>query len=815
MSSLALSLLTLVVAQPQGEVVLPLDRWLGVEEEIARLEGFAKDPVPYAVRRRHLEVEFVRGVLSGTLTLDVDTAAKDVVVPLLDRGASLESVAIDGAPGVLTRSAVHYEGTIATPGRHKVEIRFLAGREQARFERALALGLPRAPVTAVDLTLPERDIDVDVEKGVVDRARTDGAKTALALHFTGGDGLRVRWRRRATHDAARAREMEATALGLVRLEPELVQTHSVLTYTLVAGETDRVEARIPEGLEVTAVEGAAILQWYTEERGDTHYLVVLLRHLVDDRVQIVVGAQAPLASPTQANVRFVAPSDATLRDVWVAVEGRAGFALDVAKVEGAEAVKPREVPEQLANLTDKPLLFAYRARTAWPSLSLTRTKNHEIDLTQAVIDDLWVSTVLVEQGLEVTKMRLYVRNNTRQYLSMRLPAGARVTHAMIDGAPFLPAVTGEGADERLLVPLRQSERIVGGRRQHVIRPGDTLGGLSLRYFGTTERWDAIVDANDQLYGPGDLAVGDTIEIPNRAGDVTFEESNFVVEVAYKVETSALARAGGHRTELPDLDIPVMSATWHYYFPEAFEPLRFDSNLQQLSNIRYDPLRRLEQFLDRVDVIDHAWASGGHLYENILETRKTIFRREQKTRVTEALAAFPLVGRRYRFERVLLEHERAFVDVTYVQRSTLPWLRLVFFALFVMVVFRFASTVRKEGLLPASLGGASLTLLASIAIAVFAGHYVLGVHRHALLGADVGLALVVLPPLIARRIGRLRGAVRERSIQVEAWWRPRRILKITAATIVLSILLAYPLLLSTAGLCGLALLLVTSSPREVK
>ncbi|MEQ8273903.1 MAG: LysM peptidoglycan-binding domain-containing protein [Deltaproteobacteria bacterium] len=809
-----LSVLTLLVAQASaGEVVLPLEQWLEVEKEITRLEAYAPDVLPHAVRRRTLDVEFVRGVLFGTVTLDVDTHTKDAVLPLLDRAASLESVTIDGAPGVLVRGPSFYEGTIAKPGRHRVEVRFQAGREQARFERALALALPRAPVSRVNLVLPERDVDVDVERGVVDELRTDGKKTRARLHFTGGDGLRVRWRRRATHDVARAREMEAAALGLVRLEPELVHTQAVLTYTMVAGETDRVEAHIPDGVEVTAVEGPAILQWYTEERGAKRHLVVLLKHLVDDKVQIVVGAQAPLTSPTAAEVRFVTPADATLRDAWVAVEGRAGFHLEVSKMEGAEAVRPREVPEQLANLTDKPLLFAYRARTAWPSLGLVRTANHEIDLTQAVIDDLWVSTVLVEQGLEVTKMRLYVRNNTRQYLSMRLPEGAQVTHAMIDGAPFLPAVTREADDERLLVPLRQSERITGGQRRHRIRPGDTLGGLSLRYFGTSDRWDAIIDANPSVYGPEDLVVGEVVDIPNRAGDVTFEESNFVVELAYKVETGALTRAGARTTRLPTLDIPVMSATWHYYFPQAFEPLRFDSNLQQLSNIRYDPLRRLKQFFEHVEVIDHAWAGGGHLYENILESRKIIFQREQKTRVTEALAAFPLVGRRYRFERVLLEHEPAVVDVVYVERSLLPWLRFAFFALFVFVAFRLASHVRREGLVPALLSSVSLTFLAAAALAVFVGHYVLGVHRHAVLGADVGLALVVLPPLMSRWLTAARDAVRTRSLQVEAWWRPRRIVKIAVVATVLSVLLAYPLLLSTASLFGLVLLLVTA--KEVR
>lgn len=807
MPPLVALLTTFAVGQTGGEVAIPLSTWLGVEREIAALKEAQPPPVSFAVRRRDVSIRFVRGVLFGVLEQEVETMATGAVVPLLDRDASLRSLTIDGRPAVPLRNGPYYEALLAGAGVHRITVRFRLGEEQARFARAFTVRLPPAAISRAELLLPERDVDVSVEGGVVVAERSEGEGTKVVASFGTPSDLNVRWRRRATHDGRRVREMEAVELHLARMLPEVVQTESVLTYTLVSGETDRLEAFIPDGVEVTRVDGEAILQWYTERR-DQRRLVVLLKHLVDDRAQIVVHAQAPLTTADTAALRFVGPAQAASRDVWLAVEGRAGFALDIAEAEEGVAVQPREVPPALANLTNQPILYAYRGRGRCPKLTLSRTRNGEIDLTQAVIDDLWASTVIVEQGLEVTKLRLYVRNNTRQYLAMRLPAGAAVTHAMIDGVPFLPAVTGEGDAERLLVPLRQSERIVGGKRSHVVRSGDTLGGLSLRYFGRSDRWQAIIDANDYLYGPDDLGVGTTITIPSTAGDVTFEESNFVVEIAYKVPRAPLVDAGLMRTELPVMDLSVMSATWHYYFPEAFEPLRFDSNLQQLTGIRYDPLRRLKQFFDRAVDVQHAWA-GSH-YENILETRKSIYAKEQKTRVTEALAAFPLVGQRYRFERVVLEHERAYLEVAYLDRGILPWIRGAAFLLFLGVAFSLARVVRSEGPVRALFSGASLTFFSSIAVAAVVGHFVLGVHRHALLGADLGIALVVLPPLARRLRARVSEAVRTRTVPIEAWWRPRRILKIGLAAVAITVLLTYPLLLSSAVLVALLVALVSSA-----
>jgi hypothetical protein len=791
--TLTLTLLPLVAsAQNQGTVELTLEEWLALEAQIRALESDAQAPPSAGFRKRSVDARFDRGVLEGRLTLDVDARSAGEVVPLIHGDASLASITVDGAKAVAIRSGPSYAVVADAAGPHRIEVAFAIGEQRAGFARAFAVMLPPAPVSTLRIDLPERDLDVAIDGGVVLAQKESGGRTVIEGAFDARAALSVTWRPKVAH-TSRARELEVTAVALVGLEDDVVRTRTRLDYKLISGETDRLEVGLPDKVEVTGVTGTAVLQWYT----DGGRLVVLLKHLVADEVSISVDAQSPITDPTKASLAFIRPADASVREAILAVEGRAGFAIRVASMEAGEAIGVRD--DEIRDLSNKPLLFAYRGRGRWPDVALEVARNAEIPMTQAVIDDLQASTVVTREGVEVTKLRLYVRNNTRQYLSMALPPGAEMTHALIDGIPFHPAVAGGG---EILVPLRQSERLVDGRRRHVVRSGETLGGISLMYLGTPGRWSAILEANPDVGGPEGLAAGQVLEIP--AARVEFEESNFVVEIAYERRADPLALFGSHDTILPALDIAVMSATWHLYFPDSLEPLSIDTNLQQLTSIRYDFLRRARRFFERALEIEGAWASGWDGsrdyedgYENILMNRKKIYREEQESQATEVLSSFPLVGRRYRFERVLLGDEQARLSVVYLASSAVPPVRWAALLLALAGAYAVARALRARR-------SASPIMVASavaLAMTILVGHYVLGVHRSVLYGVDLGLAIAIIPALVrSADLGSLGAIPFERVV------RGRSILRIGVAAIVLAVALMYPLLLSTFVLAALLYLL---------
>jgi len=236
-----------------------------------------------------------------------------------------------------------------------------------------------------------------------------------------------------------------------------------------------------------------------------------------------------------------------------------------------------------------------------------------------------------------------------------------------------------------------------------------------------------------------------------------------------------------------MDVDTMKVVWHLYFPKALAPLSFGGNLTQYSAIRYDPFRRIRNFLDRALFTHEAWAGGK--YRSILKQRKAIYRIEtqRKGKGEVILAAFPLAGTRYRFKRLLLERETPMISVTYVARAFAPVVRWASFLIsFVLGLLLLGQRRRLWTWLLA--GGALLLLL-------FLSHYFLGAHRRIVWGVDLAL----LVALIRLRAGPLW---QEFTTILRSPWQLADLLTfhslafLVGLTVVLWLALLFPLMLSS-------------------
>lgn len=72
----------------------------------------------------------------------------------------------------------------------------------------------------------------------------------------------------------------------------------------------------------------------------------------------------------------------------------------------------------------------------------------------------------------------------------------------------LPKFTAVGDEDNTEYPT------TGGGQTYVVRPGDTLAKISIKFYGTSRRYMDIYNANrDILSSPSSIAVGQTLRIP--------------------------------------------------------------------------------------------------------------------------------------------------------------------------------------------------------------------------------------------------------------------------------------------------------------
>jgi len=782
---------TAVRAEPAGTVTLPLEHW---ESMLDRVEDGEQVPVPpeTVVRsQRSLEGAFRRGVFTGTLDTrfrllegagSVDDGAM-VRVPVLDSATSIDQVLLDGVPTSLLQEGDMYTVGVTGAGEHRVQLRFFQGRDDERFSRELRFALPPAGPTSVSIWVPEQDIEARLNQGAITAAKPEAGGTRIEGQLDSRGQLDLSWTRHPTHREAAELRAEASMNALFTLHEALVKGVATVTYTLLEGETDRLELTLPPDIEVVDVTGDAVLQWYTDQPTDSSdgpELAVLLRYLVEagrraeghDRATVQVHFQFPVDLEQPVPLHLPLPTAGIPLTGAIGVQGPAGLEVDVASQERAEQLTLRDLPSDLLALTPSPLLLGFSFEEP-PSVALTLTRQGELELTSTLVDDIQASTVLMENGTEVTKLRMRLRNNTRQHLAVRLPSNSTLTHALLDGRPVRPAVLpGTRGDDdglspqTLLLPLRQSERSSdGGEVLHRVMAGETLGGIALHYYSDTMRWPELLLYNSHQLGYAeDLEVGQKLRIPLPQG---VEESSFVLELAYERTQPGTGLLGMRDLRLPGLDVDTMSVTWHLYLPGCVTPLHFGANLTQYDAIHYDPVQRALGFMRRALLGGDAWA-GMPGYESILSQRKAIYKEETRRRQggEDVVSSFPLVGDRYRFERILAGEDVPHITVTYVADSLLPWIRWVAllgaFGLCLLLA-------RRDGAQPSSRRWAPriAALVGFIALLVLA-HHVLGVHRRIVWGCDLALAAVFLRSHGPAWLARLRSPLGAGPLELLTW-----------------------------------------------
>lgn len=774
--------LSVALAQDDGKVTLPLTRWEEMLDEAEKAEEQPIAPVPFLQIDRSIEGSFRRGVFTGTLVtrVFVPPGYEESRVPLLDADASIARVELDGRMTSLLPEGGNYTVAVGSPGTHTIRVEFFTGREDDRFDRRLSLSLPASGPTSLSLWLPEVDIEPDIAQGAVTGLRAEGGGTRLVGQLDGRGRLELTWRGKNLGEAVPVK-VEARQHTLFTLHEALVRGVAVIDTTVLEGETDRVSLRLPEGVEVVDVTGDAVLQWRTEPGR----LDVLLRYLVDDRTTVRVNFQLPVDLDQPITLAMPLPAEGVPYTGSIGVQGPAGLQAVVQSASGAETL--RDLPPELAALTPNPLLLGFEL-TGDPSVVLAVTRQTEVELTSTVIDDLEAATVLIEDGAEITKLQLHVRNQTRQYLAVKLPEGAVLTQARIDDRPVRPATSPDGTT--LLLPLMQSERLAAGQeRTWTVRAGDTLDTIADKVYGDPSRWNDIFDNNrDQLFSD-ELSVGQVLRVP--ATGEAASTSRFVIELVWTREAPSMGWLGRRALRLPEFDADVGAAEWHVYVPDTFEPLSFGGNLTPYSHLRYDHIRRLRTYLNLAFEVQNAWAGGRESYSNILSRRKSIYADEffKGGEATEATGAFPMVGERYRFRRMFPGREVPQLALSWIARELLPGVRLGALLLAAWLTWTALGGAKRGR---TALGFGALLLVA---------WYVQGVHKATLWGVDLALLAALGRRMAPELLEGLRSPSRAALLDAWSFRTLRRALLLSVA---LGALLMVPLLWSSIALVALTL-----------
>lgn len=272
-----------------------------------------------------------------------------------------------------------------------------------------------------------------------------GVTTSLAYRF---DGLPYQAGFTVQRVAPR---LTAQTYSFLVVRPDVLTAHYEIVYDAAQAKVQRLglalPASTPETLSIQGLEGLALKEYTSQVTEDVRHWSVLLEEARRETIRLAVDFQQPLA-PQQIKdlaLPVVRAENVAHQAGFVAIEGSAELDVKVAtrlrKVDIGELVNAKYQP-------GKRLLGAYSFVGDSPDLRVSASRHPGHDLPSVLVERAELVTVLAAQGLSQNAARMSLRAKG-QYLEVKMPAGAALWSAQLDGVPAKP----QREDQRLLLDL--------------------------------------------------------------------------------------------------------------------------------------------------------------------------------------------------------------------------------------------------------------------------------------------------------------------------------------------------------------------------
>ena len=336
----------------------------------------------------------------------------ELLLPL--KNVAVESVTLSDPGAVFAPRGDGYVLILPKPGEYTLTLAFSVRVDSKPGQRRIEFGIPPTAVSRLELTIPEKDLRVEVTPKMAATIATPEGNNTKVLAFVGNaDQVTVTW----MPPASRIEKGESITIASqnmqVLLGERMLRLDTNITYKIERNEEDTFRVKLPADMRLLWVKGNNIREWTTE----AGVLVVRLHSASKDNYALSLRLERILEStPEKLDVPFPVVTGALREDGFVTLVHEAGLRVRVENSTGLSQVDPRELPEAMRqpNLL---AAFRYLAHPLSLSLQIQQVKAQIQSAVTAVIsigpeeDTLtgWVEYTIAKVGVFAMKLKIESR----------------------------------------------------------------------------------------------------------------------------------------------------------------------------------------------------------------------------------------------------------------------------------------------------------------------------------------------------------------------------------------------------------------------
>jgi len=371
-------------------------------------------------------------------------------IPLLPTTVAITSVELP-ADVFLNATGKAYEVITEKAGQIAVKIEFAvsvvekAGINEVKFNRL-------SPGSCVlDITIARENVDVKVTRAQSIVVKTEGATTKAAAAIPSGVPIAIAWERALPKIETVPAKLYAETRTLVSVAEGMLLCRETVNFNILHTAVRELKLQVPADCSVLDVTGKNVRDWRVD---DKTALNVVLANEVIGSYSLRITYEKPAGAGVEIPV--IRAGGVEREKGFIAVVALTNVEIAAgAAVSGAASIDVRQLPADIAAMTNQPILLAFRYVAPQFNIPLDIKKHGEVAMLLTLIDRAAFTGMQLNDGRRITKALFMVRNNRNQFLRLKMPAGAEIWSVEVSGKTVAPAKDGEGS---VLIPLVRSAR---------------------------------------------------------------------------------------------------------------------------------------------------------------------------------------------------------------------------------------------------------------------------------------------------------------------------------------------------------------------
>lgn len=272
----------------------------------------------------------------------------EVLLPL--KNVAVETVSVSDPLAVFAPKGDSYVLILPKPGDYTLTLAFSVRVDSKPGQRKIEFGIPPTAVSRLELSIPEKDLRIEVTpKMAATVATPEGESTKLLAFIGNADQVAVTWMPPVSKVEKGEAIVIATQAIHVELGERILRLDTSINYKIERNEEDSFRIKLPANMRLLSVKGNNVREW-TSENG---ILLVRLHSASKDTYALALRFERVLeTTPEKLDVPFPAVVGALREDGFVTLAHEAGLRLRIESSAGFSQIDPRELPDALkrANL---------------------------------------------------------------------------------------------------------------------------------------------------------------------------------------------------------------------------------------------------------------------------------------------------------------------------------------------------------------------------------------------------------------------------------------------------------------------------------